>query len=57
MAYSELIKSFERIRNYINTKTNALKEIIADHTKKILQENEGQLMKKGNVGQRYTVNL
>lgn len=40
----------------INTKTNALKEIIADHTKKILQENEGQLMKKGNVGQRYTVN-
>ena len=41
----------------INTKTNALKEIIADHTKKILQENEGQLMKKGNVGHRYTVNL
>lgn len=39
----------------IDTETSHLVEFIADHTQKILQENEGQLMKISNVGDIYTV--
>lgn len=39
----------------IDTETSHLVESIADHTQKILQENEGQLMKISNVGDIYTV--
>ncbi|MGI6153846.1 MAG: hypothetical protein ACOYJB_08475 [Christensenellaceae bacterium] len=41
----------------INTETGALEESISDHTKKIIQENEGQLMKISNTGKTYTVKL
>lgn len=41
----------------INTATGNLVESIGDHTKKILQENEGQLMKIPDVGKIYTVGL
>lgn len=41
----------------INTTTGNLQESIGDHTKKILQENEGQLMEIPDVGKRYTVEL
>lgn len=41
----------------INTATGNLVESIGDHTKKILQENEGQLMKTPDVGKIYTVVL
>lgn len=39
----------------IDTETSHLVESIADHTQKILQENEGQLMKISNVGDIYTL--
>ena len=41
----------------INTVTRELQERVADHTKKILQENEGQLIKNSEVGNIYTVKL
>lgn len=41
----------------INTATGDLVESISDHTKKILQETEGQLMKTPDVGKVYTVEL
>ena len=41
----------------INTATGALEESIGDHTRKILQENEGKLMKLLGVGKIYTVKL
>ncbi len=41
----------------INAETGDLKETISDHTKKIIQENEGQLMKLSSVGKIYDVNL
>ena len=41
----------------INTENGDLRETIADHTSKIVQENEGQLMKISDVGKTYTVNL
>lgn len=41
----------------INTTTGDLVESIGDHTRKILQENEGKLMKISNVGKIYTVDL
>lgn len=41
----------------INTSTGDLKESIGVHTKKIIQENEGQLMKVSDVGKTYTVEL
>jgi hypothetical protein len=41
----------------VNTTTGQLREDIADHTKKILQENEGELMKISDVGKTYTVNI
>ncbi len=41
----------------INTENGDLRETIADHTRKIIQENEGQLMKTSDVGKTYTVNL
>lgn len=41
----------------INTTTGNLEESIGDHTKKILQENEGQLMEIPDVGKIYTVEL
>lgn len=41
----------------INTATGKLEEIIGDHTKKIIQENEGHLIKSKDVGKIYTVNL
>lgn len=41
----------------INTATGNLEESIGDHTKKIIQENEGQLMKIPGVGKEYTVQL
>lgn len=41
----------------INTATGNLLESIGDHTKKILQENEGQLMKIPDVGKKYSVGL
>lgn len=41
----------------INTATGNLVESIGDHTKKILQENEGQLIKIPDVEKMYTVEL
>ncbi len=41
----------------VNTATGELEETISDHTKKIIQENEGQLMKIPNTGRIYTVDL
>lgn len=41
----------------INTATGKLKEDIADHSQKIIQENEGQLVKAPGVGKIYTVSL
>lgn len=41
----------------INTATGDLEESIGDHTKKNIQENEGQLMKIPGVGKEYTVQL
>lgn len=41
----------------VDTKNNRLAEVIADHTKKIIQEEEGKLMKVSYVGEQYTVNL
>lgn len=41
----------------VNTATGQLREDIADHTKKILQENEGELMKISDVGKTFTVNI
>lgn len=39
----------------INTSSGNLAETIADHTKKILEESEDQLMKIGDVGSKYNV--
>lgn len=41
----------------IDTARGNLREIIADHTLKIIQENEGQLMRISGVGKTYTINL
>ena len=41
----------------VNTYSRDLKEIIADHANKILQENEGKLMKITGVGKRYTISV
>lgn len=41
----------------VNTATGNLVESIGDHTRKILQENEGKLMKISKVGKVYTVDL
>ncbi len=41
----------------VNTTTGQLKEEIADHSKKILQEKEGELIKISNTGKSYTVNI
>ena len=41
----------------INTVTRELQDRVADHSKKILQENEGQLIKNSEVGNIYTVKL
>lgn len=41
----------------VNTTTGQLREDIADHTKKILQENEGELIKISDVGKTYTVDI
>lgn len=41
----------------VDTSSGDLREIIADHTLKIIQENEGQLMKIPGVGKTYTINL
>lgn len=41
----------------VNTATGDLVEFIGDHTRKILEENEGKLMKISNVGKVYTVDL
>lgn len=41
----------------IDTATGKLKEIIADHTKKTIQEAEGKLMKISGVGKIYEVDL
>ena len=41
----------------VNTATGQLREDIANHTKKILQENEGELMKISDVGKTFTVNI
>ena len=41
----------------IDTDKGGLKEIIGDHTKRILQKNEGQLIKLSNGGQVYTVSI
>lgn len=41
----------------VNTAIGDLKETISDHTHKILQESEGELMKVANVGRTYTVPL
>lgn len=41
----------------IDTATKKLKEVIADHTLKILQENEGDLTKVPGAKEKYTVNL
>ena len=41
----------------INTKSGDLRETIADHTAKIIQENEGMLIKKFNVGKIYKITI
>lgn len=41
----------------VNTENGDLKETIADHTKKIIQENENQLIKISNYGKTFTINL
>lgn len=41
----------------VNTSTGELKEIIGDHSQKIIQENEGQLIKDSNTGKIYTINI
>lgn len=41
----------------INTECGDLRETIADHSKKIIQKNEGQLIKISNVGKIYKVNI
>lgn len=41
----------------VNTSTGQLTEEIADHTRKILQENEGELLKTSGVGKIYTVDI
>lgn len=41
----------------VNTASGKLKETIGDHTKKIIQENEGKLMSISGVGDIYTVDL
>lgn len=41
----------------VNTTTGQLREEIASHTRKILQENEGELIKISGVGKIYTVNI
>lgn len=41
----------------VDTDSGDLREIIADHTLKIIQENEGQLVKISGVGKTYTINL
>lgn len=41
----------------IDTATGSLVESIADHTKKTIQENEGQLIKIPGVGKEYTIQL
>lgn len=41
----------------VDTASGNLRENIADHTLKIIQENEGQLMRISGVGKTYTINL
>lgn len=41
----------------VNTQTGNLKEIIGDHAQKIIEENEGKLLKIPCVGNQYTVKL
>ena len=41
----------------VSTTSGKLKETIGDHTKKIIQENEGKLMSLPGVGEIYTVDL
>lgn len=41
----------------VDTSSGDLRESIADHTLKIIQENEGQLMKVSGVGKTYTITL
>lgn len=41
----------------VDTDSGDLRENIADHTLKIIQENEGQLMRISGVGKTYTINL
>lgn len=41
----------------INTGCGDLRETIADHSKKIIQENEGQLIRISNVGKSYKTNI
>lgn len=41
----------------VNTETGELEELIGDHTKKTIQEYEGQLMKTRDFGKTYTVEL
>ena len=41
----------------VDTASGKLKETIGDHTKKIIQENEGKLMSISGVGNIYTVDL
>lgn len=41
----------------VDTAKGELEEVIADHTKKIIQENEGELMKISGAGEIYTVEL
>lgn len=41
----------------VNTASGKLKETIGDHTKKIIQENEGKLMSISGVGEIYTADL
>ena len=41
----------------IDTNSGDLKETIADHTTKIIQENEGKLIKNKSVGKIYSVSV
>lgn len=41
----------------IDTNSGNLRETIADHTTKIIQENEGKLIKNKDVGKLYSVTV
>ena len=41
----------------VDTASGDLREMIADHSLKIIQEKEGELMRISGVGKTYTINV